>query len=67
MMHRIPAAIGLLEHREVDNPQWAPALLDQTEVVSNTQTQRAEGIANGFVRIGTEENEITILSTNALV
>src|SRR5688572_33474531 len=62
MMHGAPAlAIRIpFEHREVDHPQWLPARLEQAEIVTKLQTQRADRIVDDLGRARVEENHIAV-------
>ena len=58
---------GVFKHREVDNPQRAPAFFKETVLlaefaVTNLQTQSAEAVVNDLGFIGTEEDHVTGLS-----
>src|ERR1700736_115520 len=56
----------VFEHREVDNPQRAPAVLHQLHVLTDLDTQSADGVVHDFCRISAEEHDVVILGTGAL-
>ncbi len=49
-----------LEHREVDDPQRLPAVLQQAQIAAHFQTQGAHGIAHHFLGVGAEEDDVAV-------
>ncbi|VFS42406.1 Uncharacterised protein [Serratia liquefaciens] len=68
MVHRRQAAFAVVfEHREVDHPQRRPfALVSQTQVFTQLQTQRAQRVGHYFLVVGAEEDHVTILRAGAV-
>ena len=68
MVHRRQAAFAVVfEHREVDHPQRRPfALVSQTQVFTQLQTQRAQRVGHYFLVVGAEEDHVSILRAGAV-
>src|SRR5512146_1879023 len=64
--HPTPLIRIPLEHGEIDNPQRAPALLDELEVLSDLQAQGPERIADDLGGVSAEEHEVIVDSPRAL-
>jgi hypothetical protein len=68
VVHRGPAlGVGIpLEHREVDDPQRTPAVLDHAEVLADLEPQRAERVVDDLGLVRAEEHEVAGLRAGAL-
>src|SRR4051812_10395521 len=55
-----------LEHRKVDDPQWPPSFLHQLHVLTDLDTQRANGVVHDLRTVSTEEHDVIVLSARAL-
>ncbi len=60
-MQRGPALGGLvlLEHREIDNPEWLPALGNHVAVLANLDAQCAQGIVDDTCLVGAKEHQVS--------
>ena len=56
----------VLEHREVDDPQRAPAVGHELEILAHLQAQRAERIVDDLGLVGAEEHQVAIERAAAL-
>ncbi|RMQ30068.1 hypothetical protein ALQ08_05043 [Pseudomonas syringae pv. delphinii] len=66
VQRREAAVVVFFEHREVDDPHRCPFAGVQLEVVTDLDTQRAEGFADDLEFVRTEENDIAIDRANAI-
>ena len=64
---RVPAALLLvaLEHGEVDDPQRAPAVLHEPQVLADPQAQRPQGLVDDRGPVRPEEQHVAVLGARA--
>jgi hypothetical protein len=61
VVQRGPALVGLLEHREVDDPQdVVPALGDEPEAAAELQAQAAERGGRHLLGVGDEQEQVAV-------
>ena len=60
------ALVVVFEHREIDDPQWLPALFGEAAVVTDLPPQRAQRIVDDFFPVGGEEDQVSRLRASAL-
>ena len=64
MMQRGPVTLAILfEHREVDYPQWTPAIIDQSIIHTQFDTQSTDRLIDGISITCTKEQDIARLGT----
>src|SRR5690606_27697456 len=68
VMQGRPALRGevALEHREVDDPERPPALLDQPPVLAELHAERSQRVVHDARLVGAEEHEVAVRGARAI-